>query len=223
MNQRCWMALCGLSCALIMMSGQSLAGSNLAPVPLAPSQATLATWAHVISYTGSFSGDIENSSAGGWHEHFAGTLVLAQMCPNCRTQSFIPVFHGDVMTTQSASGNCGSANTSEHTQVVLSMNLASHTYDLHFNPNPGSVELKGGDPKCTQPFQSVFPLASFSIAMAPLPAPAAGICGTKTFYRSAAATNETDTFHWTFSPKSDQHWTITMYCPSTIDGVAPLH
>jgi hypothetical protein len=227
MNQR-WMALCGLSFALVMMSGQSLAGPNLAPVPLvtpqhAPSQALLASWSHVKSYTGNYSADVETSADGGWHEHFAGTLVLAPMCPMCRTQSWIPVWMGNTTTTQSATGKCGSANTGEPTQVVLSVNLPSQTYQLSFIPNPGSVKLRGGDPKCTQPFTSVFPVAQFSIAKAPLPVPSAGICGTKTIYRSGAGWNESDTFHWMFAPKTDMHWKSIMSCPNSIDGAPPLH
>lgn len=228
MNRRGWIVLCGLSCALVVLSAQSLAGPNLNPVPLVKpppvaSPALLAAWSHVKSYTGSFSADIETSAAGGWHEHFAGSLVLAPTCPMCDTQLSTPVWTGSAMTTQSASGTCGSANTSERTEVVLSVNLPAQTYQLSFIPNPGSVDLKGGSPKkCTQPFQSVFPVASFSIRNAPLPAPTAGICGTKSIYRSGAGYNESDRLHWIFAPKMDPHGTVKMYCPSTIDGLAPL-
>lgn len=125
------MALCGLFCAIVLMSQETFAGSNLAPVPLvtqpAPSQALLATWAHVESYTGSYSADIQTSADGGWHEHFSGTLVLAPMCPNCPSQASILVFQGSSMTSLSVSGDCGSANTTEHTQVVLSVRIASRT------------------------------------------------------------------------------------------------
>jgi hypothetical protein len=226
MNKRNWTVFCGLACALVVITfGQTLAGTNPVPVPLvppAPSRVLLAAWAHVKSYTGTYSADIETSAAGGWHEHFAGSLTLVPMCPLCRVQSHIPVFDGFTTTTQSASGYCGSAGTDEHTQVVLTVHLASHTYDLAFIPNPGTVDLRGGNRKCTQPFARVFPVATFSIAKASLPAPAAGICGMENIYRSGAGWSETDTFHWKFAPTADVHWTIKMYCPNTINGAAPL-
>ncbi len=51
-----------------------------------------------------------------------------------------------------ASGNCGSADTEEPTEVVLDLDITSHKYDLHLIPGPGTVDLKGGNSSCTHPF-----------------------------------------------------------------------
>lgn len=54
MNQRRWTLICGVACALVAMSGQSLAAPHLAPVPLAPSQTVVAAWGHVQFYDGTY-------------------------------------------------------------------------------------------------------------------------------------------------------------------------
>lgn len=222
MNQGRWLMTCGLACALVVMSGQTLAAPMLAPVPLVPSPALAATWGHVQSYEGNYSADIETSANGGWHEHFAGSATLLPLLPGHAVLAILN-FHGSTGTTQLASGYCGSANTEEPTQVVLDLDITSHKYDLHLISNPGTIDLRGGNPSCTHPFARVFPVAQFDVIQALLPGPSAGICGTESFYRSGSWGSETDTLHWSFVPVANVHWAIRLYCPSIISGVAPLH
>jgi hypothetical protein len=104
----------------------------------------------VQSYEGTYSGDIQSSSSGGWHEHFAASATLLPLLPG-RVLAILN-FHGSTGTTQMASGNCGSADTEEPTEVVLDLDITSHKYDLHLIPGPGTVDLKGGNSSCTHPF-----------------------------------------------------------------------
>ena len=222
MKQRLWPMTCGLACVLALMSAQTLAAPRLTPVPLVQPTALSATWGHVESYEGSYSGDIQSTSSGGWHEHFTGNVTLLPLLPGHVVGGMLN-FQGSTGTTQIAGGYCGSADTEQPTEVVLDLDIATHKYDLHLIPGPGSVALTGGSSTCTHPFARVFAVAQFDALQALLPAPSAGICGTETFYRSGHWGNETDTLHWSFVPVANVHWAIKLYCPSIINGVAPLH
>lgn len=226
MTLRLWIVGCSLAAALVVMSGLTLGQPPLTPVPLVSPLRTappklLATWAQIQSYVGTYSGDIEVSSHESWSEHFAGSVTITPICANCSNNPRIN-FMGRAQTNQSAEGFCGTAESIEPTSVVLAVDVTPHTYALDFIPNPGTVQLKGGDSSCTHPFTTAFPVAQFSRTHVPLLAPANGICGSTVIYRTIAGGSETDKISWRFRPVTDAHWTIAWSCPSFIDGVAPL-
>jgi hypothetical protein len=211
-----WIILCCFAFALVVLLGSSLARSATAPpaVPLVPSHVLVKAWAHVRAYSGTYSGDRKQSSSAALSEHFQGRVVLTRM-PNPNPNSPIISFYGSADTLTTGSGTCGTGSTDRTSLIVLTVNLISHDYILTASPDPGALQISGGPAGCPKPYYNTVHVGSFFVKDALLPAPAAGICGSKTARITLlAGGSENDNYSWRLVPATNDHEKLTMYCPS---------
>jgi hypothetical protein len=209
-----WTMLCCFAFALVVLLGTSLALPATPPpvVPLVPSPVLVKAWAHVRAYSGTYSGDRKQSSSAALSEHFQGSTVLTRM-PNPDPNSAIISFYGSAGTLTTGSGTCGTGSTSRTSLIVLTVNLLSHTYILTASPDPGALQISGGPAGCPKPYYNTVHVGTFFVRDALLPAPAAGICGTKSAQISLlAGGTENDKYSWRLVPATNDHEKITMHC-----------